>query len=377
MGNPDVKKQATEILFSCKISNQIHPNLYFDGNKVVRYNYQKHLGLTLETNLSFKQHILDKINTAKKCIIMIRRLSNYFPLKTLSNMYKLLVRSHFDYCDIIFHIPPTHSQNGMILHGLMENLEKIQYQAALAITGAWQGSNRVKLYEELGWESLSDRRWSRRILHIHKIVNDKTPSYLKERLPRLRRPLYRQYSTSMIYEIKCRTERYKNSFFPNAIYSWNIAIEQFQTMPSFYTLKNFITKLIRPSEKSTFGIYDILGIKYLFQLRLNLSPLRYHKWKHNFNDITSNKCLCDENVENTEHFLFYCSLFSSQRQILMANVRLILEKYGLGDKTHDLHLYLYGDSYINHVDNKSILLCTINYIKSTKRFSNHLYESYN
>ena len=61
----------------------------------------------------------------------------------------------------------------------------------------------------------------------------------------------------------------------------------------------------------------------------------------------------------------------------MANVRLILEKYGLGDKTHDSHLYLYGDSYINHVDNKSILLCTINYIKSTKRFSNHLYESYN
>ena len=83
--NPDVKKQATEILFSCKISNQIHPNLYFDGNKVVRHNYQKHLGLTMESNLSFKQHILDKINTAKKCLIMIRRLSNYFPLKTLSS----------------------------------------------------------------------------------------------------------------------------------------------------------------------------------------------------------------------------------------------------------------------------------------------------
>ena len=44
------------------------------------------------------------------------------------------------------------------LTSLKETVERTQYQAALAITGAWQGSNRSKLYEELGWESLSDRR---------------------------------------------------------------------------------------------------------------------------------------------------------------------------------------------------------------------------
>ena len=51
----------------------------------------------------------------------------------------------------------------------MEEIERVQYQAGLAITGAWKGSSRVKLYEELGWESLSDRRWTRRTLQIHKI----------------------------------------------------------------------------------------------------------------------------------------------------------------------------------------------------------------
>ena len=65
----------------------------------------------------------------------------------------------------------------------METVERTQYQAALAITGAWQGSNRSKLYEELGWESLSDRRWRRRILQIHKIKNNMTPSYLRDKLP--------------------------------------------------------------------------------------------------------------------------------------------------------------------------------------------------
>ena len=58
----------------------------------------------------------------------------------------------------------------------MEKTEIIQCQAALAVAGAWQGSCRPKLYEELGWESLSGRRWCKRILQIHKIASDKAPS---------------------------------------------------------------------------------------------------------------------------------------------------------------------------------------------------------
>ena len=77
----------------------------------------------------------------------------------------------------------------MVINALMEETERIQYQAALAVTGAWQCSCRSTLCEELGWESLSGRRWCWRILQIHKIVSDKSPSYLKNKLPRLRRPL--------------------------------------------------------------------------------------------------------------------------------------------------------------------------------------------
>ena len=64
----------------------------------------------------------------------------------------------------------------------MEKVEIIQYQAALAITGTWHGSSRTKLYEKLGWENLSDRHMSRRILQIHKIIHRKTPVYLREKL---------------------------------------------------------------------------------------------------------------------------------------------------------------------------------------------------
>ena len=95
-------------------------------------------------------------------------------------MYSASVRSHLDYIDVIYHIPPEVHKPllGMYLHDHMEMIEKIQYQAALAVAGTWQGTSRVKIYEELGWESLSDRRISRRILQIHKIKDEKTPKYL-------------------------------------------------------------------------------------------------------------------------------------------------------------------------------------------------------
>ena len=40
-----------------------------------------------------------------------------------------------------------------------------------------------KLNEGLGWETLSDRRMGRGISQIHKIMNNKTHSYLQDKLP--------------------------------------------------------------------------------------------------------------------------------------------------------------------------------------------------
>ena len=151
-------------------------------------------------------------------------------------MYKTLVRSHLDNCDIIYHIPSVQTQFGMILTDLMEKAERIQYQLALAITGAWQDSSRLKLYEEVGWESLSERRWCRRILQIHKIVSNKTSSYLKDKLPRYRRPLYSHNNNNTFHGIRCRSSRYINSFFPDAITSWNKVITYFDNIPSINIL---------------------------------------------------------------------------------------------------------------------------------------------
>ena len=117
--NPDPTKQATEVLFSCKKSSPNHPQIMFNGTVVARMNEQKHLGLILDSSLSFKKHLNEKIIKAKKNLGISKHLSTFLPRKALDQMYKALVRPHLAYCDIIYHIPPVQTQFGVKLTDLM------------------------------------------------------------------------------------------------------------------------------------------------------------------------------------------------------------------------------------------------------------------
>ena len=75
---------------------------------------------------------------------------------------------------------------------------------------------------------------------------------------------------------------------------------------------------------------------------MGLSPLRSHKNRHGFVDTLSDKCHCNHDVENTNHFLFSCSFFTIQRATLRASVVKSLQKYNLNNSINNLRLYLYG-----------------------------------
>ena len=71
----------------------------------------------------------------------------YIPRKPLPSIYKIFLRLHLNYCD------KPHNEK------FTYTLESIQYNAALAITGAIKRASKEKVYNELGLEYLKDRRW--------------------------------------------------------------------------------------------------------------------------------------------------------------------------------------------------------------------------
>ena len=103
--NPDPTKPDEEVIFSCKRTETLHPPLIFQNNFVKRVEYHKHLGLILDSKLSFARHINEKVNKAKKLIGLIKHLRPYLPLKSLEQINKMYARPHFDYCDIIYYLP--------------------------------------------------------------------------------------------------------------------------------------------------------------------------------------------------------------------------------------------------------------------------------
>ena len=206
---------------------------------------------------------------------------------------------------------------------------------------------------------------SRRILQIHKIIDDKTPSYLKNKLPPTRLP----FLLNVFRDIKCRTDRHKNSFFPDAISSWNEIITHFEHFPTCYVLKKHLSSLFRPKSKPIFGLHDPEGLRHLFQLRLGLSHLRSHKKNHNFVDTPSNICLCKQGTEDTYHFLLSCQFYRNYRTALVSTVSDILQKNGVALAANELLVYLYGHPSLNDSENRIILQSTIKYINETGRFS--------
>ena len=144
--NPDITKQAVEVVFSKKNNKSSINPLTFNGIPVMAADKTKHLGMILDQRLSFENHVTDKINQANKGIGVMKQLYSYLPRSALELLYKLYVRPHLDYGDVVYQIPDNESKTfdskNDIFHPLMTRVESVQYEAACVVSGAWRGSSR-------------------------------------------------------------------------------------------------------------------------------------------------------------------------------------------------------------------------------------------
>ena len=88
--------------------------------------------MILDPKLNFRSHIREAIIIARRDIRIIRFSSKYVSRDVLDQIYKLYVRPHLDYDDIICHrYDPEFKLDFTI------KLESTQYSSTLAVTGAW------------------------------------------------------------------------------------------------------------------------------------------------------------------------------------------------------------------------------------------------
>ena len=71
--NPDPKKQVQEVIFSWKSKATSHPPLVFNNNNVMQAASHKHLGIILDTRLSFEKNLEAVLCKINKTIGLIRK----------------------------------------------------------------------------------------------------------------------------------------------------------------------------------------------------------------------------------------------------------------------------------------------------------------
>ena len=104
---------------------------------------------------------------------------------------------------------------------ILKKVESTQYEAARIVTGAWKGTSRDKLYANLGWESLNDRRIMRKLLIFYETHETKFPRYLYNALRDREHTLgSRLYNKKLLISIPSNNP-YRSSFFPSNISDWN------------------------------------------------------------------------------------------------------------------------------------------------------------
>ena len=167
--NSDPTKQAQKAIFSRKTTKKIYLKIFFNNIPVSKADSQNHLGLYLDWKLFYHLHIKTVLTKVDKTIGLLRTFQQVLPRRSLITIYKAFIRPYLDCGDAIF--------NPAFNNYFHQRLESIQWNATLAIIGAIRGTS-IKIYQELGFESLQSRRLFRKLSLCYKIIKNKSPHYL-------------------------------------------------------------------------------------------------------------------------------------------------------------------------------------------------------
>ena len=290
----------------------------------------------------------------------IKRLRDILPRDSLVTIYKLFIRPHLDYGDVIYDQP----NNDLF----SDKIEQLQYKACLAITGAIQGTSRECLYNELRLESLSSRKWCRKFCAIYKLLSTKCPKYLFDII----RSSERFYDTRKKQRpfSNCRADCFRYSFFPNSLSEWSQLAPEIQNSESIVVFKSKFLSFIRPSKRSVLNVNDSESVKYLTRLHLLFSHLNEHKFRHGFLDNLNPLCNCSLEVEDNEHFFLRCLNFENARRPLFIDISSISSSFRNFPSHLIVEVLLFGDSKLPAIDNNLILKASsVKYIMTTNTFS--------
>ena len=341
--------KTESLLISRKLNRPQHPSLSMQNHQIIEVDSHKHLGIYPSNDCTWHQHINYIKEKAWFRVNVMRKLKFKLDRKSLEIIYTAFIRPLLEYGDVIWDNCAEYEK---------ADLDKIQNEAARIATGATKLVSLYILSNEIGWETLEQRRKNHRLTLFYKMVYNITPYYLSNLIPPTVSNLsrYNLRNSNDLQTVDARTSQYYHSFLPSTTRDWNsLSVETKQSE----SVKSF--KLLLTKGKSTVPDHYFIGSRkaqiLLTRIRTNCSSLNLDLFVKNITE--SPLCRCGS-IENAQHFFFHCKYFEVQRRELLNAIFPYVNP--------SLKLLLTGDSTLSPQINNEITLKVHKYIIDTHRF---------
>jgi len=104
-------------------STSYHPPAGGSNHQLQMVCEEKDLGVVIDSNLQFDNHILEKVKTANRILGLIKRCFKNLDIKSFLLLYKALVRSHLEYAQTVW--SPHKVKSIEVLEGVQRCATKI------------------------------------------------------------------------------------------------------------------------------------------------------------------------------------------------------------------------------------------------------------
>ena len=282
----------------------------------------KHLGVTLEPDLTWNSHLQKVIQHANMKLSIIQKVKD-LSRQTLDIMYKLHVRSIIDYCLPVYGPSLSKTQ--------IAKLTKIQYRAARIAAQVPMFTSATKIFNDLGWETIENRISFLSVTLFHKIHTKATRPMTRSCLPPLNDFVTstrsgKFYKKFPYHDTTIRTTL-KDSFFEKISKEWDDLPCKTKQNWDIDEFKADLASILKPNKTKIFNYGPKFRNSIQTQLRVGMSQLNDHLFRVGLSKTKG--CLCGYEIESTQHFLLDCFLYQPERVELLGylkNTRHVLNR---------------------------------------------------
>jgi hypothetical protein len=112
-------------------------SIHINNEPLHKVTISKYLGMFIDSNLKWDDHINNMIPKISAKIGILRSLKKIIPTETLQQLYNAIVQPHFDYGDAVYNSAFQTSKT---------RLQKLQTRAARLITGSGPCTSRNLMF---------------------------------------------------------------------------------------------------------------------------------------------------------------------------------------------------------------------------------------